>query len=268
MSKDREMALLELCNVSASYGEENVVRGISLTVKPSEVVCLAGESGSGKSTLLKMIHGLEKVYMTEGRILFDGQELCRAGAGRSSQKACGRIRRALAGREIGLIPQNPGASFNPIRRFDAQLRECLSSQGREYSEKEVLDIFEKMDLKDGAALLRGRPFEMSGGMNQRIAIAAAMLLRPRLLLCDEVTSALDVTTAVRVTDELLRMNRELGTAILMVTHHIGVARRMASRIGILRNGCLVEEGPAEKILQHPEQEYTKKLLENVPRMPD
>ena len=123
-----------------------------------------------------------------------------------------------------------------------------------------------LGLNDTQGILKSRPYEMSGGMNQRIAIAAAMLMDPELLLCDEITSALDVTTAIAVTDELLRLKNEKGTTIILVTHNLGIAANIADKIAIMSKGEVIEFGSAEQVLHDPQREYTRNLLRDVPKL--
>ncbi len=175
-----------------------------------------------------------------------------------------------AGR-TGMIFQNPGASFNPIRTYRKQFQETLKSNGMfrgKESWQEVLQMFDSLGLADGERILDSCPYEMSGGMNQRIAIALTMLLRPRLILADEPTSALDVTLQEQVLNELLRARELCGTAILLVTHNLGVAAKMADRIAVMREGRFVECRSAKEVLHSPEDAYTKELLAAVPRIPD
>ena len=249
--------VLEIRDLTASYGGERVLSGVSLTVERGGVLCVAGESGSGKSTLLSAICGNADLRIESGSVVFQGKELT---------ALPGAERRHLLGTEIGLIPQNPAGSFNPVRRLDAQFRETLNSHGIGYDPGKITDIFSSIGLAEPEKLLRSRPYELSGGMNQRIAIAFAMLLKPQLLLCDEVTSALDVTTAITVIDELQKLRRERNMTMLFVTHHLGIAREIADRIAVMYRGEIVETGPAEELLTAPSQEYTKKLLRDVPRM--
>lgn len=249
--------LLKIDKLSASYGDEDIVKDVSFGIAPGEIVCIVGESGSGKSTLIKAIHGMSELKITGGSISF-GDEVISA----MSMKE----RKRLMGSDIGLIPQDPGSSFNPIRKLGAQFREALAGHDMPYDEGRIDEILEKIGLQQGKAVLGSRPFELSGGMNQRIAIAAAMLFEPRLLLCDEATSALDVTTAGAVVDELLKIREAKGTSILLVTHHLGIARRMADNIGIMKDGRLIEYGSTEKIFDAPENEYTQKLIRDVPRL--
>lgn len=249
--------LLTVRNLSASYGDANVISGVDFAIAPAEIVCIVGESGSGKSTLIKAIHGISDLQITSGEILLDGKDIA---------SASGIERRKLMGTCIGLIPQDPAASFNPIRRFDVQFREALSAHGMTYDPGEIAGILARIGIEDGQAVLRSRPYELSGGMNQRIAIAAAMMFEPRLLMCDEATSALDVTTAGAVVGELLKIREQNGTSILMVTHHLGIARRMADTIGIMKAGRLIEFGSTEKIFSAPEDEYTRRLIRDVPKL--
>ena len=254
-------ALLQVKDLSVAYDdcdvEDLAVMDVSFDMKPGEILCIVGESGSGKSTLIKAIHNMGAARTIGGRIFLEGEDL----ADMSS-----RDRRSLMGTSIGLIPQNPLASFNPIRKYKVQLKEALKSHIMPYEESVVLDMFGKVGLADGERILNSRPYEMSGGMNQRIAIAIAMMFKPKLLMCDEPTSALDVTTAGMVVDELVKMKEEQNTAILMVTHHLGIAARMADHIGIMKNGRMIEYGPAKQILKNPQEEYSRKLMEDVPRL--
>ena len=253
--------LLQINDLSVQYDDCDVedlqVIDANFEMKAGEILCIVGESGSGKSTLIKAIHGMGSTRIAKGSISFKGSDMA------SLSK---NDRRDIMGPELGLIPQNPYSSFNPIRRYEVQFKEALAAHKMEYDKNKVLEVFGKIGLKDGERILKCRPYELSGGMNQRIAIAVAFLFNPKLLMCDEPTSALDVTTAGMVVDELVKMRQEQGTAILMVTHHLGIAARMADNIGIMKNGRLIEYGPAQEIFKNPKEEYSKKLMEDVPRL--
>lgn len=254
-------SLLRINDLSVRYNDCDVedlqVIDADFSMSPGEILCIVGESGSGKSTLIKAIHGMAELCIAKGSISFKGSDM----AGLSKND-----RRAILGPELGLIPQNPYSSFNPIRRYEVQFKEALSAHNMEYSRDRVFEVFDKIGLRDGERILKSRPYELSGGMNQRIAIAVAFLFAPRLLMCDEPTSALDVTTAGMVVDELVKMKEEQNTAILMVTHHLGIAARMADNIGIMKNGRIIEYGPAQEIFKNPKEEYSRKLMEDVPRL--
>ncbi len=249
--------LLKINGLSASYGDEDIIKDVSFGMLPGEIVCIVGESGSGKSTLVKAIHGMSDLQITGGNIVFEGTDLATLPS---------KVRRKLMGNGIGLIPQDPGASFNPIRKLDVQFKESLAGHDMPYDEDKIDKMLKTIGLADGKTVLKNRPFELSGGMNQRIAIAAAMMFEPRLLLCDEATSALDVTTAGAVVEELLKIRESNGTSILLVTHHLGIAKKMADNIGIMKNGRLIEYGSVDKIFESPENEYTRNLIRDVPRL--
>lgn len=253
--------LLQIKDLSVRYEDCDVedlqVMDVNIGMNSGEILCIVGESGSGKSTLIKAVHGMGSTCIEKGSISFKGSNM--ATLSKSD-------RRNIMGPELGLIPQNPYSSFNPIRRYEVQLREALTAHKMDYNKDKVLEVFDKIGLRDGERILKCRPYELSGGMNQRIAIAVEFLFKPDLLMCDEPTSALDVTTAGMVVDELVRMKEEQNTAILMVTHHLGIAARMADNIGIMKNGRIIEYGPAKEIFKNPKEEYSRKLMEDVPRL--
>ena len=260
----RKESLLSMKGLRVSYGDYEALHGYCLELAPGEIHCIAGESGSGKSTILKALLGLTSysAEVTGGSMSFAGQDVL---------AMSDRERRDLLGDEIGLIAQNPAASFNPLRTFRVQFQETLESHGKKLDEHEVFHVFKTLGLPTDGRVLSSCPYEVSGGMCQRVAIALLMLLRPRLLLCDEVTSALDVTTQKQVADELLRLRDETGMAILMVTHNLGLAAYMADTISVLLNGDCVESGPVgghyrgdvPGVLSTPAHNYTKKLLHYV-----
>ena len=247
--------LLQMKDLRVSYGEVEALHGYSLDLKPGEIHVIAGESGSGKSTILKALLGLTSysAEVTGGSIKFAGQDVL---------ALSDKERRDLLGEEIGLIAQNPAASFNPLRTFRSQFEETLESHGKKLDKHEVFHVFKTLSLPTDGRVLSSCPYEVSGGMCQRVAIALLMLLKPRLLLCDEVTSALDVTTQKQVADELLRLRDETGMGILLVTHNLGLAAYMADHVSILLKGDCVEQG--KTVLSAPQHEYTKKLLHDVP----
>ncbi|MCR4902728.1 MAG: ABC transporter ATP-binding protein [Butyrivibrio sp.] len=251
------MIILEIKNLSASYEDGRVLDNVSFTVEQGEVLCIVGESGSGKSTLTRALSGHEGLIIQGGSIIFEGRNItCLEEA----------KRRSLMGSSIGIIPQNPAASFNPIRSFDKQFKEMFKSHKTAYDRDMVLRTLEKMGLNDPERILRSRPFEMSGGMNQRIAISAAMMLFPKLLICDEITSALDVTTASLVTDEVIKLCRLNNTSVIMITHNLGLAKNVADRIGIMYDGSLIEIGDKNSIIYDSKQEHTQRLINSAPRL--
>ena len=249
--------ILSIKNLSVSYGDEQVINKLDLNVNQGEIICIVGESGSGKSTLLKTIVGIGDFSVTEGEVLYKNRNLLELSY---------KDYESILGSEIGYINQNPMGAFNPIRKFENQFREIFLSHNQEMDYGKMEDMFALLGLNNFKKILNSRPYEMSGGMNQRIAIYASMIMEPKILLCDEITSALDVSTASLVVEELLKLKSEMHTTIIMVTHSLGVAARLSDRIYIMHNGKIVEGDVTEEVLSNPKQEYTKQLLRDVPRL--
>ena len=246
--------LLTVENLFVAYGNKKIVHGVNFSVDAGEILIVAGESGSGKSTILKSIGGLlDKNSSLSGKILFDGHEIT---------NLSDFERRKLAGEAIGYIFQNAGASFCPIRTVGEQIFESVKAH-RDWTKKffreRAIDIMRKINLD--AATLDEYPFRLSGGMAQRAGILAATILEPKLLLADEPTSALDPVTRVEVVNELLSLREREKIAIILVTHDLNVAKRMADKILILRHGKTVEFGTREEIFNNPHEKYTRELIE-------
>ena len=255
-------SLLRVEHVTISYNGEPVVQDVSFELKQGEILGIVGESGSGKSTIVKAIMGLlgEEGLVTSGDIWYKGENLTDM-----SEK---KLRKYL-GTEIGMVFQDCKAALCPVRTIGAQIHEAVSEHEK-ISKKEVRkragEIMRKIGLDDSERVLDSYPFELSGGMNQRVGICTAMIMRPKLLLADEPTSALDVTVQKQVVEELLFMREEYNTAIILVTHNIGVVRMMADRVLVLQNGHVREYGETENVLENPQDSYTKKLMESVLRL--
>ena len=257
-----EKPLLEYESVEVCYKDHIVLQDVSFSLFPGEILGIAGESGSGKSTLLKAAMGLlEKGgQVSRGAIFFQGQNLCQA-----SEKEM----QAIRGRGMGLIFQEPGASFCPVRTLGSQIAESLGARSRKtkhQAKAQALSLFDALHLKEGERLWNSYPFELSGGMNQRVAIALAMLQKPPVLLCDEPTSALDSLSQKQVMEQMLRLRQLFGTAMVLVTHHMGLLSAMADNILILKEGKVMEYGKASQVLRCPQSAYTKALLEAAPRL--
>ena len=254
--------LLRCENMTVCYGEKRIVSDIHFSLNPGEILGVVGESGSGKSTIFRALLGILKPggRITDGTIVFRQRNLPEL-----SEKEMRKIR----GREIGMIFQDSGASLCPIRTIGAQMYESMSAH-RKITKKETacsaLEIFERLGLEDGERILRSYPFMLSGGMNQRVGIAMAMLHRPPLLLADEPTSALDTVTQKQTVEEMLALREIYDTAIILVTHNIGVVEAMADKVLVLHEGRQEEYGPAAQVLRCPQAEYTKELLVAVPRL--
>jgi ABC-type glutathione transport system ATPase component len=255
--------LLEVRGLHIEYGRgpEAVVAGeaLDLLLKPGEIVALVGESGSGKSTLATSIMGLlpQSANISAGSIKFDGNELIGL-----PERALQKIR----GRQIGMVPQDPGASLDPVKTVGSQVAEVfrLHPEGCKRSKDEiraeVIRLFELVGIDRPRERLRQYPHELSGGLKQRVLIAIAFSLRPKLLIADEATSALDVTVQRRVLEVFSRLARDHGTAIIFVTHDLAVATDLADRIVVMKRGKIREDRPVNDILTHPEDDYTVRLL--------
>lgn len=254
--------LLRYDHVDISYNGIPAVQDVSFTLRPGEILGIVGESGCGKSTLLKAAMGLlgSSGMVTRGDIWYKGRNLPDLPA---------RELRKLNGPELGMIFQSAGSSFCPIRTVGAQLYEMMKEHGtisQKESQAQALELLGKLGFDDGLRILKSYPFELSGGMQQRVGIAAAMLLHPSVLLADEPTAALDVSVQKQVLEELLFLRNAFGTAILLVTHNIGIIRMMADQVLILQNGRMVEYGSTQAVLEHPQAEYTRQLLAAVPKL--
>ena len=248
--------------VEISYNGKPAVQDISVSLSEGEILGIVGESGSGKSTLIKAAMGLlgPAGMVTRGDIWYKGMNLPDL---KPSEM------RKLCGPDFGMIFQSAGASFCPIRTVGAQLYESVIEHekcSKTEFQNRACDILEKIGFTDPMRILKSYPFELSGGMQQRVGIASAMLLRPAVLMADEPTSALDVHVQKQVVEEMLLMRREFGVSIILVTHNIGVVGAMADNVLVMQNGRAVEYGSADQILRHPETDYTRTLMAAVPRL--
>ena len=254
-------SLLQVSGLCAGYGRGDVLRDVSFTLRKGDILCVVGESGCGKSTLLKALMGADDaVHITGGTVTLEGRELT-ALSRRERQRLC-RDR-------MGMIFQNPGASFDPIRTYGAQFRDTLKGHGKFRRERFAADaaaVFDRLGLADSGRILASRPYELSGGMNQRAAMALALLLEQRILLSDEPTSALDAAVRLQAARELKKLSREDGIAQIVVTHDLTLARFLSDSIAVLHGGRFVEYGDTETVLHAPGHPYTKELLQAVPRL--
>lgn len=254
--------LLDYQHVEISFNGNAVVHDVSFQLHPGEILGLVGESGSGKSTLIKAAMGLlgESGMVTRGDIWFEGKNL---------PDLPEKEMRRICGEKIGMIFQDCGASMSPIRTIGEQIVESMAAHHKVNAAKAraaAMELFDKLRFKDGEMVWNSYPFELSGGMNQRAGIAIAMLMNPAILMADEPTSALDVAVQRQVVEEMLNIRDVFGTAIIIVSHDIGVVSAMADSILVLQNGNVMEYGKAKDVLENPRNDYTKKLLSAVPRL--
>ena len=247
---------------TTSTGVVPAVRGANLTIYPGQTVAIVGESGSGKSTtaaaVIGLLPGTGKV--TGGSIEFDGKELTKM----SSKEWI-----ELRGSGIGLVPQDPMSNLNPVLRIGTQVKEALLANNivpRSEAGERVTELLEQAGLPDGQRRAKQYPHEFSGGMRQCVLIAIGLASRPKLLIADEPTSALDVTVQRRILDHLETLTKEMGTAVLFITHDLGLAAERAEQLVVMHRGRIVESGPALEILQHPQHPYTKRLVSAAPSL--
>lgn len=254
--------LLQIKDLDVGYGKVNIIKDINFTLKKGEILGIVGESGCGKSTLLKSIMQL----MSTGAIVKKGEILFRQTDMLSiSQEELRKIR----GSRLGVIFQNPGMSLNPLRKIKHQFIETIQSHkkvNKKEAYKHIVDMLGKLNLEDGERILNSFPFELSGGMNQRVAICLAMIMEPELILADEPTSALDVTVQAQVVEELIKLRDKFSTSMIIVSHNMGVVAKMADKIGVMYEGRMVEYGEKTQVLTNPSHSYTKALLDAVPIM--
>jgi len=256
--------MLQVRDITVCYGKNTrpTIEHFSLDMKEGEVVSVVGESGSGKTTVIRAILGLLPGggRVTQGDILFEGESL----PGYSAKQW-----RELRGSKISMIFQDSGAMINPIRKIGGQYVDYIRTH-QKMPKKDAWDLacsmLEKMRLPDTGNVMRSYPFQLSGGMRQRVGIAMAMTFQPKLLLADEPTSALDVTTQAQIVRQMMELRDTYGTSIIMVTHNIGVAAYMADRMIVMQHGAVVDRGTREDILSHPQSEYTQNLIESVPSL--
>lgn len=249
--------------VKTPHGALPLVQNLELDLTPGKVLGLVGESGSGKTvTCMALLQLLNPKSMTvEGSIQLHGQEL-----NGLKQK---EMRRVL-GKEIGFIMQNPMNAFTPVYTIGNQFVETIRTHTA-LTKKQAIDLavssLESMNLKEPAKIMKMYPFQLSGGMLQRVMIAISMCLRPSVVIADEPTTALDVTNQLQVLRELDRLRTECGTSILLISHDLGVISELADDVAVMRNGRIIEKADVFQLFDHPKHEYTKKLLQARPALP-
>ncbi len=260
-TSDGAVPLLELRDLAITFetsnGDVPAVRNAHLTVMPGETVAIVGESGSGKSTTALAAIGLltSNGRVSSGAIIFDGEDITHA-----SEKRIVELR----GSSIGMVPQDPMSNLNPVWKIGFQVRETLRANGLPSGSQDVAKVLAEAGLPDAESRANQYPHEFSGGMRQRALIAIGLSCRPRLLIADEPTSALDVTVQRQILDHLDTMTEELGTAVLLITHDLGLAAERAHKVIVMYRGQVVEAGPALELLTNPRHPYTQKLVASAP----
>lgn len=261
-----EPLLLEVKNLNIEFHDhlipETVVYDFDLELKAGEIVGLVGESGSGKSMSALAIAGLlsRRDMHKRGQILFDGLDLL----------TCERSKlRKIQGNEISMIFQEPMTSLNPVKRIGWQIEESLrihTELNKEERYQKAIEMMKEVELPDPERLYRQYPHELSGGMRQRVMIAAAMICNPRILIADEPTTALDVTIQAQIVELLKQMNREKQTSILFISHDLSLVKQLCERVLVMKGGYIVETGPTQEVFAHPKEEYTQRLIAAIPKV--
>ena len=252
-------SLLEVDAVTASYGGMPVVRDVSLRVEQGDVLGLVGESGSGKTTLGLCVLGLLPEYATiHGKILFEGRDLVAMPE---------KEKRALRGERVSAVFQNPMSSLDPAFTIGDQIAEVFHAHremSRAQAREGAVRLLREVGIPAPEARLKSYPHELSGGMNQRVAIAIALALNPSLLIADEPTSALDVTVQAQILGLLRTLIGEHAGAVLLITHDLGVVAQLCNRVAVMYAGEVVEEAPVRQLFAEPAHDYTKQLLASLP----
>jgi peptide/nickel transport system ATP-binding protein len=255
---------IENLHVQLPGGADRVfaVEAVSLDLAPNEVLCVVGESGSGKSITARTVMGLlpRHVFARRGRLGFGGENLLEVGEARMRQ---------IRGSAISMIFQEPMTALNPLMTIGDQIDEVLevhTRQGRKARRARVLALLDEVRLPEPARIIRSYPHQLSGGQRQRAMIAMALILEPRVLIADEPTTALDVTTQAQILKLIKQLQAQHGTGVLFITHDFGVVAEIADRVAVMQHGRLVESGPRDQILNNARHPYTRSLIRAVPSL--
>ena len=240
--------------------QREAVAGVSLTIHDGEILGLVGESGSGKSVTAMSVAGLlpRKQCDFSGEILLDGTELLHADR---------TLLRQVQGREIGVVFQEPMSCMDPLMKIGDQVEEVLrlhTDLTAQQRREKALAALAAVELPDVEAVYEKYPHQLSGGMLQRVMIAAAIVIRPKLLLLDEPTTALDVTIQAQILELLKKLNAESGISMLFISHNLNVVRKLCARVAVMQRGVLVEQGDTEQVFYHPQHPYTQRLVAAIP----
>ncbi len=256
------MALLEISHVDISYGRQLTVRDCSISLNQGQICAIVGESGSGKTTVIRAVMGLlpGKGHVSAGEINYDGRSLLSLDT---------KAWRSLRGHDISMIFQDSGAMMNQTRLIGKSYVEYIRTHeniSADAAWKKGAEMLGRMRLPDPDRIMHSYPFQLSGGQRQRVGIAMGMTYEPKLLLADEPTSALDVTTQAQIARQMMELRDEYGTAIIIVTHDIGLAAYMSDWLVVMKDGQIEDQGNREYILEQSENAYTRKLIGAVPSL--
>jgi len=259
------MALLEVKDLRTSFftdaGEVKAVNGVSYSLDRGQVLGIVGESGSGKSvsaySIMQILAPTGKIV--GGSVKFDGQELVGAGE---------KVMKTIRGNKISIIFQDPMTSLNPTYTIGHQLMEAIllhTNRNRKQAYERAVEMLRLVNVNEPEKRMKQYPYEFSGGMRQRVVIAMALACEPDILIADEPTTALDVTIQAQILDLMQSLQKELGMAIIMITHDLGVVAQMCDEVVVMYAGSICEHGSVQDIFYHPAHEYTKGLMRSIPR---
>ena len=263
---DQKELLLEIKDLHTSFRIRDeyfdAVDGVDMKLFSDEILAIVGESGCGKSTLATTIMGLHNPNFTRstGEILFEGKNLVGL-----SEKEFNEIR----GEGIGMIFQDPLSALNPLQRIGKQIEEGLiyhTKMNAEERKARVLELIEQVGIPNPPRVARQYPHELSGGMRQRVIIAIALACKPKIIIADEPTTALDVTIQAQILDLLVQIQKEINAGIILITHDLGVVAQLADRVCVMYAGQIVEEAPVVELFTNPKHPYTRSLLNSIPQM--
>lgn len=257
--------ILEVKNLNIEFHDhsvpETVVNDFSMSMSAGEIIGIVGESGSGKTMTAMAIAGLLRRHdmQKKGQILYEGVDLL----------TCDRaILRGFQGNDISMIFQEPMTSLNPVKKIGWQVEESLrlhSDLGKEELKARAIEALRDVELPEPERLYHKYPHQLSGGMRQRVMIAAAMICNPKILIADEATTALDVTIQAQIVKLLQKMNTQRNTAILFISHDLSLVRKLCTKIIVIQNGHIIEAGDTENLYQNPTENYTKQLIAAIPK---
>ncbi len=258
------MALLEVKDLRTSFftdaGEVKAVNGVSFNLERGKVLGIVGESGSGKSvtaySIMQILAGTGKIV--GGSIKLDGQELVNSGE---------KVMKTVRGNKVSIIFQDPMTSLNPTYTIGKQLTEAIllhTERNKKQAKERAVEMLRLVNVNEPEKRMKQYPFELSGGMRQRVMIAMALACEPDILIADEPTTALDVTIQAQILELMQSLQKELGMAIIMITHDLGVVAQMCDEVIVMYAGSICEQGTADEIFYNPQHEYTKGLLRSIP----
>lgn len=262
-----ENVIISMKNIEVQFSvRENIltaIRNVSIDVYRGETLAIVGESGSGKSVLTKTLTGMLEANgkVSKGHIIFDGQDLTKYHTHADWQK--------IRGKKIATIFQDPMTSLNPLRRIGSQIEEVIRIHrglSKEAAKAEAIDILERVGIKDAEKRYKDYPFQYSGGMRQRVVIAIALACKPEVLICDEPTTALDVTIQAQIIDLIKELAKEFNFTVIFITHDLGVVANVADRVAVMYAGQIIEIGTAREVFYNPQHPYTWALLSSLPQL--